>query len=176
MLTSIVEFADTSGATIGRVEYQKIIVAKFLAIVEDSLGTRLNIEETSRQIGGPSRSLRYASKRNLGLGPSQYVLHRRMDMARSALQKGKCAVSDAARRSGFWQMGQFAAAYRKLCGEPPSITLKRASVRSDDRQRQLDIAGTSGGQKMGRALKGSGSGSDISAASHFRLSAPAPMA
>lgn len=129
MLTSTVESDDTSSATISRLENQKIIVAKFLAIVEESLDCRLNMEETSRQIGVPSRSLRDALKRNLGLSPSQYVLHRRMDMARSALQKGNCAVSDAARQSGFCEMGRFATAYRKLYGEPPSITLKRASGR-----------------------------------------------
>jgi transcriptional regulator GlxA family with amidase domain len=134
MLTSIVASDDISSATISRVEYQKIMVAKFLAIVEDSLERRLNMEETSRKIGVGSRSLRYTLKRSLGLSPLQYVLHRRMDMAHSTLQKGNCTVTDVATRFGFWEMGRFAASYRKLYGEPPSITLKRASGRERDRQ------------------------------------------
>ena len=134
MVSSIVESNDSSRTTFSRVEHQKIIVAKFLAIVEDSLDRRLNIEETARQIDVASRSLRYALKRDLGISPLQYALRRRMDVARYALQQGNCTVSDVARQFGFRDLSRFAISYRKLYGEPPSITLKLASGRGRDRQ------------------------------------------
>jgi AraC-like DNA-binding protein len=134
MLPSMVKSDDSSSATFSRVEHQKVIVAKFLAIVEDSLDRPLNMEDTSRDIGVASRSLRYALKSILGISPSQFALRRRMDMARDALQRGNCTVKDVARRFGFWEMGRFAISYRKLYGEPPSITLKRASGIGRDHQ------------------------------------------
>ena len=127
MISSIVRSAVSNRATFSRVEHLKIIVARFLAIVEDSLERRLNMEDTSRDIGVTSRSLRYALKSTLGISPSQFALRRRLDMARDALQRGNCTVKDVARRFGFWELGRFAISYRKLYGEPPSITLKRAS-------------------------------------------------
>ena len=35
-------------------------------------------------------------------------------------------INDIAHNLGFWHMGQFAADYRKLFGELPSMTLKRS--------------------------------------------------
>jgi AraC-like DNA-binding protein len=127
MVSSIIGSEDSSRAASSRLKHQKIIIVRFLAIAEDNLDCRLKIEELSRQIGVPSRSLRYACERHLGLSPLQYLLRRRMEVARRVLQQGNCTVSDVARQFEFRDMGRFAILYRKLYGEPPSITLKLAS-------------------------------------------------
>jgi AraC-like DNA-binding protein len=108
-------------------EYQDAIVTRFRALVEGKLDYRLNVEETSRQVGITSRSLRYACQNRLGLSPSTYILRRRMDLVRRALQQGNCSVGGVARQFGFSQLGRFAVSYRKLYGETPSITLKLAA-------------------------------------------------
>jgi AraC-like DNA-binding protein len=127
MFSSMIGSNDSSRAASSRLEHQKIIIVRFLAIVEDNLGCRMHMEEISSHVGVPSRSLRYACQKCLGLSPTEYVLRRRMDMARRALQQGNCTVSNVARRFGLWELGRFAASYRKLCGEQPSMTLKLAS-------------------------------------------------
>jgi AraC-like DNA-binding protein len=127
MVSGIIGSDDSSRAASSRLEHQRIIIVRFLTVAEDNLNCRSKMEEISRQIGVPSRSLRYACERHLGLSPLQYLLRRRMDVARRVLQHGNCMVSDVARQFGFRDVGRFATLYRKLYGEPPSITLKLAS-------------------------------------------------
>lgn len=65
----------------------------------------------------------------LGLSPKQYLQIRRLHLARDRLlHDGSPAltVSSVAYDCGFWQLGRFGQAYRKLFSEAPSQTLKRA--------------------------------------------------
>jgi AraC-like DNA-binding protein len=134
MIASMIGSDDFSRPAARVIKHQKNIIDRFLAVAEDNLDCRLRIEEASRQIGVSSRLLRLTCQTHLGLSPMQYLLRRRMDAARRVLQQGNCTVSDVARQFGFRQLGRFAISYRKLYGEPPSITLKRASGRGRDRQ------------------------------------------
>jgi AraC-like DNA-binding protein len=129
MISSMIGSDDSSRPASRRLKHQKIIIVRFLAVAEDNLDRRLKMEEASRQVGASSRLLRFTCQAHLGLSPLQYLLRRRMDVARCVLQQGNCMVSDVARQFGFRELGRFATSYRKLYGEPPSITLKLASTR-----------------------------------------------
>ena len=65
----------------------------------------------------------------LGLSPKQYLQIRRLHLARDRLLHNgnpERTVSSVAYDCGFWQLGRFGQAYRKLFGEAPSQTLKRS--------------------------------------------------
>jgi AraC family transcriptional regulator, ethanolamine operon transcriptional activator len=88
----------------------------------------LSIADLSQHCGIPERSLRTAFQRCFGLSPFEYLRLQRLHRARKLLSsKGpdETTVSKIAFELGFWELGRFAATYRRLFGERPSETLKR---------------------------------------------------
>jgi len=84
------------------------------------------IPELCAVTGASKRTLEYAFNEYFGLNPKAYVNAMRLNAVRKQLrgaQAGDILVADVANTWGFWHMGQFAADYRKLFGENPSITL-----------------------------------------------------
>ena len=96
------------------------------------LDDSIRMAELCRAIGTSARSLEYASRSIYGMGAMEYLRTVRLNEVRKALlQAGRPAwptVTAAAMYWGFWHLGEFAAAYRRLFGETPSETL-RSSLR-----------------------------------------------
>ena len=77
--------------------------------------------------GMSERWLQYAFREHYGVSPKTYLKNSRLNGVRRELWKSNPAirkVNDVASIWGFWHMGQFAADYKKLFGELPSVTLK----------------------------------------------------
>lgn len=86
--------------------------------------------EIRTALGVSARDLRIACEEQLGMGPTEYVRRRRMQLVHRVLRSGKAdgaSVLVVARRFGFGGLGNFAANYRALYGELPSTTLRRGS-------------------------------------------------
>ena len=76
----------------------------------------------------PERTLRKCTQQHLGMSPHQYLVLRRIHLARRALLRGDpgdATVTSIATNHGFWELGRFAVVYRSLFGESPSATLRR---------------------------------------------------
>lgn len=79
-------------------------------------------------LGTSRRRLQEICNEFLGMGPKRFLLLRRMQLVNQALMRAdpaETSVTEIAMRCGFWELGRFAVAYRKLFGEPPSRTLRR---------------------------------------------------
>jgi AraC-like DNA-binding protein len=64
------------------------------------------------------------------MGPIRYLTLRRMHLVRRALLKAdpsKATVTRLATDHGFWELGRFAVAYRRIFGELPSESLRTPS-------------------------------------------------
>ena len=86
--------------------------------------------EICATIGVSERTLRVCCEEHLGMGPIRYLWLRRIHLARRALMLADPAtttVTQIATDHGFWELGRFAVAYRKLFGESPSASLRRRS-------------------------------------------------
>jgi AraC-like DNA-binding protein len=106
----------------------EVIMRRFRRVVEEHPDQALYLPEICRAIGASDRSLRTCCQEHLGMSPKQYLLARRMHLARRDLSRAvpdSTTVTDVASRYGFWQFGYFARAYRSQFGELPSATLKR---------------------------------------------------
>ncbi|MET4041000.1 helix-turn-helix domain-containing protein [Bradyrhizobium sp. RT6a] len=104
------------------------IVARFEEFLEANPVQPLYLADICTAIGVAERTLRVACEEHLGMGPIRYLTLRRLHLVRRALLRAdpSCStVTKIATDHGFWELGRFAAAYRTMFGEPPSITLRR---------------------------------------------------
>jgi AraC-like DNA-binding protein len=105
------------------------IVRRVIDFIDSSDGTQLRLADLTDCAGLSERSLHNAFKKHLGMAPMSYVRQRRLQQARDELLRAEpgqgVTVTDIALRCGFNHTGRFAAAYRDLFGESPSVTLTR---------------------------------------------------
>jgi AraC-like DNA-binding protein len=103
------------------------LMAGFAAAMRTRGEGKPSVPEIARSLGVSERTLRACCKAHLNMGPSRYLLARRMQLARRALRHAdpsETTVARVAKRYGFVELGRFAASYRALFGELPSATLK----------------------------------------------------
>ena len=108
--------------------HHSLIMRRFRRAVEESLDQPLYIPELCAAIGVSDRTLRVCCQEQLGMSPKQYLLLRRMHLARRALRDSiptATTVTEIATQFGFWQFGRFAGEYKSHFGEAPSATLGR---------------------------------------------------
>jgi AraC-like DNA-binding protein len=104
------------------------IVARFEEFLEAHPDTPLYLTEICAGIAVSERTLRFACEEHLGMGPIRYLSLRRMHLVRRALLGADASTATVTRLAtdhGFWELGRFSVAYRKLFGESPSETLRR---------------------------------------------------
>ena len=111
-------------------QHHRLIIRRFCEIVAMHPLKPLHVPETSHAIGVSGRTLRMACQKHLGVSPTQYLLLRRMHLARRALRRSDpdvTRVTEVATNLGFWELGRFSVNYRQIFGESPSTTLRAAS-------------------------------------------------
>jgi len=105
------------------------VMRRFERVLEANPDRPLYLPEVCRAVGVADRTLRNRCAEQLGMSPHRYLWLRRMHQARRALVQAdpaKATVTEVAVDSGFGELGRFAVAYRRLFGEKPSKTLRRA--------------------------------------------------
>ncbi|MDR3529071.1 MAG: helix-turn-helix domain-containing protein [Rhodopila sp.] len=129
MLESISMASVRSDST--AMQHHRIIIRRFSEMLRAHPLEPLHMPATSHAIGVSSRTLRMACQEQYGVSPTQYLLLRRMRLARRALRQADpdvTRVTDVATELGFWELGRFAVKYHQIFGETPSTTLKMAGL------------------------------------------------
>ena len=110
------------------VRRHQLIMRRFRQVLEIHREDVLFLPQVCEMIGVSERTLRRCCQEQIGMGPMQFLLLRRMHLARRALREADPAtesVTSIATRFGFWELGRFAGSYRSLFAEPPSVTLRQ---------------------------------------------------
>jgi AraC-like DNA-binding protein len=108
--------------------HYRSIMARFEKVLEERLDRPLRMPDVCATIEVSQRTLRTCCAEFLGLSPGHYMRLRRLNIARRVLRDADpdaTTVAEIARRSGFSELGRFAAIYRMAFGETPSTTLAR---------------------------------------------------
>jgi AraC-like DNA-binding protein len=124
------------------IQHHRIVARRFHELVAAYPLGPLHMLEISLAIGVSGRTLRLACQEQFGVSPTQYLLLRRMRLARRALRRADpelTRVTDVATDLGFWELGRFSVKYREIFGESPSTTL-RAAASLDRHSVQPDYA------------------------------------
>jgi AraC-like DNA-binding protein len=112
--------------------------AEMLALAD--LDKPLHVAALSSTLGVSERTLRKAFNNTYGLPPCRHLRMLRLAQVRRALLSAHdqvVTVTAIATSFGFAELGRFSVEYRKVFGESPSVTLRRAS-RSKSTQRAID--------------------------------------
>jgi AraC-like DNA-binding protein/Tfp pilus assembly protein PilF len=85
------------------------------------------VADVARAAGVPRRTLQQHFRRFVGQSLTAYLLHLRLERARSELLRSPSGanVTAIALRHGFAHLGRFSDTYRRTYGEAPSATLRR---------------------------------------------------
>jgi AraC-like DNA-binding protein len=113
------------------------VMQRFERVLEERQGQPIYLAQICAAVGVSERTLRLHCQDHLGMSPHRYLWLRRMNLARRALTKADASattVTAIATDQGFWEFGRFSVAYRKLFGETPSATLRRAPDRGQSSQ------------------------------------------
>jgi AraC-like DNA-binding protein len=94
--------------------------------IEAHLSGALDAVELSRVAGLSESRFRAIFRRSLGVAPKQYVLQRRIAMARTLLTDPDRGLKDVARAVGFADEFHFSKAFRHVDGIPPSVYREQA--------------------------------------------------
>jgi AraC-like DNA-binding protein len=106
------------------------VMARFEAFVHANEERPLYITDICKGIGVSERTLRLHCLEHLGISPHRYLWLRRMHHVHRALASAHATattVTEIATDHGFWELGRFSVAYKKLFGESPRATLRRAA-------------------------------------------------
>jgi AraC-like DNA-binding protein len=129
MVACLVE--DNTAGTEAPGHQRLSVMRRFERVLEENPDRPLHLTEICAAIGVSDRTLRLHCLEHLGISPHRYLWLRRMHQARRALAVTEAAVTNVtqiATDHGFWELGRFSVAYRKLFGESPSTTLRRAAA------------------------------------------------
>lgn len=86
----------------------------------------LQVQDLCRELQVSRRTLQNSFRAVLGISPLEYLHALRLDGARRGLLEGR-SVKDVTDAWGFWHWSLFSQNYRRLFGELPSTTSKRAT-------------------------------------------------
>ncbi len=114
-----------SGTT--RPRSREAVVATAEAYLQANALLPVPVSELCRVVGLSERGLRDAFYRVRGMSPTRSMLQARLQGARRELigpRTGPVTVTDVAVHFGFYELGRFAAVYRRAFGEVPSETLR----------------------------------------------------
>jgi AraC-like DNA-binding protein len=105
---------------------QSAILKRLHELVLQHAGEPLYVSDACRALGISTRLLHRICHEQIGMGPKQYFILRRLHLAHRALRFAppEASVTEIATRFGFWELGRFAMIYRSIFGESPSATLR----------------------------------------------------
>ncbi|MEX2194514.1 MAG: helix-turn-helix transcriptional regulator [Thermoleophilaceae bacterium] len=102
------------------IERRRALYEDAIAIIEREFARELELDDVARRVATSRRQLQRAFAESAGTSFRTCLGEIRMRRARELLAEGSLPVRDVARRVGYRQPAQFAKAFRRRFGAPPS--------------------------------------------------------
>lgn len=96
-----------------------------LALIDRHVAGPLTLREMAAEAGLSVHHFSHAFRQSTGVPPHRYMLDRRLAAARGMLDDPALSLTEVAFRAGFGGPGQFATAFRRAHGMPPSAWRQR---------------------------------------------------
>ena len=122
---------DTSRSA-GSTRNAKQLVGQAVELIHDCQEVKLSVRDLAATLHVSERTLLYAFRHHFDVSPQAFLMNHRVHQARKYLRSSdpeQTTVAAAAAKYGFLDFGRFAAKYRQLFGENPSVTLRHPHSR-----------------------------------------------
>lgn len=93
---------------------------RVMAFIDDNITLDLSVSTLAQVAGMSSFYFCRSFKQSTGITPHQYVLARRMELARHLLLREPMRLMQVAQKVGFTDQSQFTRVFRKIVGTTPS--------------------------------------------------------
>jgi AraC family transcriptional regulator len=119
-------------------------VRRVTAYIDENLQRPLPLAELGAVVHMSPYHFARLFKRSTGMPPHRFVLHRRMQQARTLLAAGKMSIGEVARAVGFRTAGHFTTVFRRASGVTPTVyragqeAVPNRNVICDESARQLE--------------------------------------
>ena len=91
-----------------------------LELIEAKLLHRISLVELASALSVSTRYFCRAFRGSTGTSPHQFIIKRRIELARSLIEDGNLSLADVAIAAGFTHHSQMATTFRRVMGVPPS--------------------------------------------------------
>jgi AraC family transcriptional regulator len=97
-----------------------VVCQRVLAYMDERMADPLSLTELAELARMSVRHFCRAFHASTGYSPHQYLLHQRVERAKSLLVKGRMPISEIAQSMGFADQSQFSRTFRRLSGITPA--------------------------------------------------------
>jgi AraC family transcriptional regulator len=104
-----------------------IVLKRVIEYIHDNLDQNLTLAELSFIANMSSYHFAHIFKQATGMAPHQYVLHTRIERAKSLLLQGKLSIAEVAMRVGFFDQSHFTRYFKRTVGVTPQTLLRQNS-------------------------------------------------
>jgi len=118
--------ASASRAEAGRGGLSPAQLRRVLDVIDTRLTERPSLPELAQLLDLSTRYFCRAFRASTGLSPHQFILQRRVERARTLIEKGELSLSEAAIAAGFADHSQMATTFRNVLHAPPSHFRRRS--------------------------------------------------
>jgi len=95
-------------------------LSRVMAFIDDNITLDLCVATLAQVAGMSSFYFCRSFKQSTGITPHQFVLGRRMELAKQLLQQERIPLMEVAQKVGFSDQSQFTRVFRKIVGTTPS--------------------------------------------------------
>jgi AraC-like DNA-binding protein len=96
------------------------------AYIEENLGRSVRLEDVARATGLTRMHFAAQFRAATGVRPHAYLLHRRIERAKTLLMRLDATVVEIALEVGFQSQAHFSTVFKRLAGDSPSTWRRRA--------------------------------------------------
>lgn len=96
------------------------------AYIEANLGQTVRLEDVARAAGLTRMHFAAQFRAATGVRPHDYLLHRRVERAKTLLMHAETLLADVALEVGFQNQAHFSTVFKRLAGASPSSWRRRA--------------------------------------------------
>lgn len=130
LLTYVSMFADDSIRLVGG-EHMPPLVEKIMQYIHEHLTEPLSLDILADHVFMTKSHISRVFKSTMGVSPMEYIIRKRIQLARQYLREG-VGAEDTATRCGFGDYSSFYRAYRRIMGQSPRQMDREMEAYRDD--------------------------------------------